>query len=73
MGYSSDSELSDMTVLAGDNAYKQEEDDQPVPLTHAELNDLIQDLNLSNESSQLLGSCLEEKYLLVSGTTFYWY
>ena len=45
--YSSDSEYSDMTVLAGDDAYKPEEDDQPVPLIQVELNDLTRDLNRS--------------------------
>ena len=33
MEYSSDFEHSDMTVVAGDDAYKPEEGDQPVPLT----------------------------------------
>ena len=51
-----------MTVVAGDDAYKPEEDNQPVPLTQAELNDLIRDLNLSWEFSQLLGSYLKEKH-----------
>ena len=40
MEYSSDSKHSDMIVVAGDDAYKTEEDDQPVPLTQAELNEL---------------------------------
>ena len=57
MEYISDSEQS----VAGDDAYKLEEDDQPVLLTKAELN-LTQDLNLSKESVQLLGSCFKEKY-----------
>ena len=73
MKYSFDSEHSDMIVVAGDDAYKWEEDDQPVILTQAELNDLIGDLNLSKESAQLLGSRLKEKYLLAPGATFYWY
>ena len=59
MKYSSDSEHSDITVVAGDDAYKSEENDQPVPLTQAELNDMRQDLNLSKESAQLLGSHLQ--------------
>ena len=71
MEYSSDSEHSGMTVLAGDDAFKPE-DDQLVPLTLAEL-DLTRDLNLSKESTQLLGSCFKEKYLLKPGTTSYWY
>lgn len=63
----------DMTIVAEDDAYKPNEDDQPVRLTQAELNDLTQDLNLSKDSAQLLGSCLKEKHLLASGTMFYWY
>ena len=52
-----------MTVLAGDNTYKTEEDDKSVPLIQTELNDLTQDLNLSKESAQLLGSHLKEMHL----------
>ena len=51
MRYSSDFELTDMTFVAGDDTYKPEEDDQPVPLTQAELNDLTQGRNLSKESA----------------------
>ena len=73
MESSSDSESSDMTDTAECGAYRPEEDDQLVPLTQAKLNDLTQDLNLSKESAQLLGSRLQEKRLLAPGTTFYWY
>ena len=66
MKYSSDFEHNDMTFVSGDDAFK------PVALT-AELDDLTRDINLSNESSRLLGSCLKEKYLLAPGTMFYWY
>ena len=62
-----------MILVTGDDAYKPEEDNQPVPLTQGELNNLIWELNLSKESAQLLDSCLKEKYLLAPGTTFYWY
>ena len=62
-----------MTVVAGNDACKPEEDDQPVPVTQAELDDLTRDLNLSKESVQLQGSGLKEKHLLAPGTTFYWY
>ena len=64
MEYSSDSEHSDMTVVAGNDAYWPEEDDQPLLLTQAELNDLIRDLKLSKESAQLQASRLKEKHLL---------
>ena len=73
MEYSFDSEHSDMTVVAGDDAYELDEDNQPVPLTQAEFNDQTRDLNLSRESAQLLGSRLNEKHLLAPGTTFNWY
>ena len=62
-----------MTAVIGDNAYKTEEDDQPVLLTQAELNNLTWDLNLSMESAKLLGSHLKEKHLLTPGMMFYRY
>ena len=62
--YSFDSEHSDMTAVAGDEAHNPEEDDQPVSLT--------QSLNFSKEFAQLLGSYLKEKNLLAPGTMFYW-
>ena len=58
MESSSDSKSSDMTDTAECGAYRPEEDDRPVPLTQAELNDLTQDFNLSRDSSQILGSRL---------------
>ena len=63
MEYRSDSKDSDMTVLTGDDTYKPEEDEQPVPLTQAKLKDLTGDLNLSKESAKLLGSCFKEKHV----------
>ena len=59
MEYSSDSEHGDMTVVAGNDVYKPEEDDQQVALNETELNDLMRDLNLSKESAQLLISQIE--------------
>ena len=73
MESSSGSESSDMTDTAECGACRLEEDDQPLPLTQAQLNDLTQDLNLSMESAKLLDSHLREKRLLTPGTTFYWY
>ena len=61
-----------MTVVAGDDTYKPEEDDQQVPLIQVELNNLTQDMNFSKES-HLLGSHLKEKHLLAPRTMFYWY
>ena len=40
MEYSSDSEHSDMIVIAGNDASKPKEDSQPVPLTQTEIGDL---------------------------------
>ena len=62
-----------MTLVVGDDAYKPEEVDLPVPLTLGKLNDLIQGRKLSKESDQLLGSLLKEKHLLAPGKLFYWY
>ena len=73
MESSPDSKSSDMTDIVDCGVYGREEDDQPVPLTKAELNDLTRDLSLYKESVQLLGSRLRGKRLLAPGTTFYWY
>ena len=71
MKSSSDPQSSDMTDTVDCMWCK--EDDQPVLLTQANFSDLKRDLNLSKESTQLLGSHLWEKCLLAPGTTFYWY
>ena len=60
-----------MAVLAWDDTDKPEEDNQPVLVTQAELNDLTVDLNLSN--AHLLGSRFKEKHLSSPGTTFCWH
>ncbi|GBM59199.1 hypothetical protein AVEN_171251-1 [Araneus ventricosus] len=41
--------------------------DEPKPFTHSELNDLVRDLNFPKDSSEVLGSRLEEKNLLAPG------
>ena len=73
MEYSTDSEYRDMSVVGGNDAYKREENNQPVRLTQAKLNNIIRELTLSKEHIQLLGSCLKEKNMLPPGTTFSWY
>ena len=65
MESSSDSESGDMTDTVECGAYRPEEDDQPVPLTQAELNDLTQGLNLSKESPSY--------WVLVFKRNVYWY
>jgi hypothetical protein len=41
--------------------------------TQSELNDLIRELQLTKEKSELLGSRLREKNMLASGVKFSWY
>lgn len=48
-------------------------DDQYQPFNQLELNDLVRDLSLSKEQSELLGSRLLEKHLLESGTKVSFY
>jgi hypothetical protein len=43
------------------------------PFHWSELNDLVHDLSLTKEKSELVGSRLKQKNLLAPGTTFYWY
>ena len=62
--YSSDSEHSDIIVIAGDDAHKPEKDDSPGPLTPTKFNDQTRDLNLSKAAAQMLISRL--KFRLVS-------
>lgn len=50
-----------------------DKDNGPQLFHQSELNDLIRDLGLSKENSEILGSRLKEKNLLAPGTTFYWY
>ena len=59
----SNSESSYMTDTAECSACRPEEDDQPVPLTQIDFNNLTRDLSLSKESAQLLGSRLQKKRL----------
>ena len=47
----------------------------PVSYTHlqTELNDLIRDLHLTKEASELFGSRLKDKNLLAAGASFSWF
>ena len=47
--------------------------DEPKLFTHVELNDLLRDLNLPKDSSEVLGSRLKEKNLLAPDTSFSWF
>ncbi|CAH1114997.1 unnamed protein product [Psylliodes chrysocephalus] len=46
---------------------------EPQPFSQVELNDLVTDLGLPKDLSEVLGSRLKEKKLLAPVTTFYWY
>ena len=73
MESSSDPESGDEADADESGTFEPPEQDRPVPLSQAELNDLTRDLNLSKESAQLLGSRLREKRLLAPETTYFWY
>lgn len=45
----------------------------PILFDQAALNDLVKDLGLRKDKSELLASRLQERHLLASGTTFSWY
>jgi hypothetical protein len=48
--------------------------DRPIDkFTESELNDLIRELELTKEKSELLGSRLREKNMLECGVIFSWY
>jgi ligand-binding sensor domain-containing protein len=40
---------------------------------HFELNDVVRDIELSKEKTELLGSRLKEKNFLAAGISVYWY
>ena len=73
MKSSSESESDNTSDRGEGEEYMPEENDRPVVLTQADLNDLTRDLNISKKSAQLLGSRLRENKLLAPGITFYWY
>jgi hypothetical protein len=45
----------------------------PQLFTQSELNDVIRDLGMSREKTELLGSRLKQKNLLAAGTSMCWY
>ena len=56
-----------------DPIYDEVSDSNTILFNQAALNDLIRDLGLPKDKSELLGSRLKERNLLASGTTFFWY
>ena len=67
---SSDSSISGSSSMA---AAASSLSAKPKPFSQGQLNDLVHDLGLSKESSEILASCLGEHGILDSGTktTFY--
>ena len=59
-----------MTVVVKNDAYKPEEDDQPVLLAQEELNNLTRNLDLSKESTQQRDLRIKEKNLFAPVFTF---
>jgi len=53
--------------------YDEYSDSTPILFDQAALNDLVRDLGLPKDKSELLGSRLKERNLLAPGTTFCWY
>jgi hypothetical protein len=65
---SSESTATDDVDFSPDN-----EDRTPQLFTQIELNDLVRDLGLAKEKSEILGPRLKGKNLLAPRTTFYWF
>lgn len=68
----SDAQLEDMNTSAP-NEPPIPDENQPKPLSQAQLHDLTRDLGLLKESAQLLGSRLNECNLLASGNAYFRY
>jgi len=64
-----DNTVSDETNSNGDDFC----DSTPILFNQAALNDLVRDLGLPKDKSELLGSRLKERNLLAPTTTFSWY
>lgn len=61
------------STIPDDNNYTSNGNIEIKLMTQNDLDDLVRDLNLSKQSAQLLGSRLQERNFLASGTTFSWY
>jgi hypothetical protein len=68
-----ESESSSLQSATEETYFEPHQYDRPVDkFTQSELNDLIRELQLTKEKSELLGSRLREKNVLASGVKFSW-
>jgi phosphoglycolate phosphatase-like HAD superfamily hydrolase len=71
---SDESEGSSLQSATEEMYFEPHQYDRPIDkFTQSELNDLIRDLQLTKEKSELLGSRVREKHMLASGVKFSWY
>ena len=71
---SDESESSSLESATGEMYFEPHQYDRPIDkFTKSELSDLIRELQLTKEKSELLGSRLREKNMLASGVKFSWY
>jgi hypothetical protein len=71
---SGESESSSLQSHTEEMYFEPHQYDRPInKFTQSELNDLIRELQLTKEKSELLGSRLREKNMLASGVKFSWY
>lgn len=68
-----DGSASDSNERPNIEEYKPGDSCAPELFSQSELNDLVRDLHLTKENSELLGSRLKEKNLLAAGTSFSWF
>jgi hypothetical protein len=71
---SDESENSFLQSTTGEMYFEPHQYDRPIDrFTQSELNDLIRELQLTKEKSELLRPRLSEKNMLASGVKFSWY
>ena len=66
-------ESNEVAYISNEGEETDDEVSNPILFIQAALNDLFRDLNLPKDKSQLLGSRLKDRNLLVPETTFHWY
>jgi hypothetical protein len=69
-----ESESSSLQSATEEMYFEPQQYDRPIDkFTQSEVNDLIMELQLTKEKSELLGSRLREKNMLASGVKFSWH
>ena len=66
-------ESNEVAYISNEGEETDDEVSNPILFSQAALNDLVRDLNLPKDKSQLLGSRLKERNLLAPKTTFSWH